>query len=750
MGRFASKEETVIVAWSGVTGKPAWITGATTVGQNLITLANPGAITFIRLNANNSVSALSAADFKTALSIGGSMEWPGAGIPLSTGASPWGTSYTTTGSGTVIALAASPTLTGKITITSGVNDWGMLMNSPNSLGQSYGLGINAGTNTTDHALEISGAAGGDYLRLRGDGWLSLGHRTPTAPLHLSYTGTHKFRITHTAVSSFAVKSASDGTSWYMGGEHDRKLALGRNDIEDIVILPTTGNVTIRGGLHVGGESDPGDNNILVDGYIRSYVTPYASQTTGWNISQIGAGDFRYLYADELHAKAFIADLEQALAGGQIICKSVAPLAAVFTIPAAEAAATLVVESFKGFDTFKVFVDGDMIRLRQFDRTGTSLSITNTWGTVTWVSTDEINKTQTYTFTRSAAPNAGAGSGTIGIGVLALDYGTTGNGFLESNAIDGAMAANSPYHQTVTWTGHPNSGLVVKSRLGNLEGLAGYDIVPADPGYGLYSQNVYLSGKIVATSGYIGGVTGWAITAGSLIAGSGATRIELDTTTGIHMGATAFASAPFRVTPAGAMTATSGMIGGWSINSAYLAKDTGANITSAGMAPDDYPIFIGATYANRATAPFRVTPNGVATLTGLFIYGYTGVSNVVVHSHDAETSSNSVTYVKVKTITLGSYVVGDRTLRIKFDLQSNDGNQVRGIIYRNGGSVGAERTTTSLTYVTYSEDITDWSAGDLIELYIKSDVGGVSRADVQNLRVCGSHTILTNEITGTNS
>ena len=40
--------------------------GATTVGANLFTLANPSAITFPRINADNSVSALTALDFRTA------------------------------------------------------------------------------------------------------------------------------------------------------------------------------------------------------------------------------------------------------------------------------------------------------------------------------------------------------------------------------------------------------------------------------------------------------------------------------------------------------------------------------------------------------------------------------------------------------------------------------------------------------------------------------------------------------------
>lgn len=44
--------------------------GATTVGSNLFTLTNPSAITFIRVNADNTVSTLDAATFRTAISAG--------------------------------------------------------------------------------------------------------------------------------------------------------------------------------------------------------------------------------------------------------------------------------------------------------------------------------------------------------------------------------------------------------------------------------------------------------------------------------------------------------------------------------------------------------------------------------------------------------------------------------------------------------------------------------------------------------
>ena len=44
--------------------------GGTTVGQNFFTLANPTAITFPRINADNTVSALDAATFRTAIGAG--------------------------------------------------------------------------------------------------------------------------------------------------------------------------------------------------------------------------------------------------------------------------------------------------------------------------------------------------------------------------------------------------------------------------------------------------------------------------------------------------------------------------------------------------------------------------------------------------------------------------------------------------------------------------------------------------------
>jgi hypothetical protein len=80
-----------------------------------------GALTRLGIGTANQVLAVNstATGYVFATGGGGSMTWPagGAGIPNYTGSSAWGTSYTTSGSGTVLALVTSPTF---VTPTLGV------------------------------------------------------------------------------------------------------------------------------------------------------------------------------------------------------------------------------------------------------------------------------------------------------------------------------------------------------------------------------------------------------------------------------------------------------------------------------------------------------------------------------------------------------------------------------------------------------------------------------------------------------
>ena len=201
---------------------------------------------------------------------------------------------------------------------------------------------------------------------------------------------------------------------------------------------------------------------------------YASQSTGWRVDYAGGADFRYLFTDELHAKSFIADLEMALAGGQIVSKSVAILSQTFTAPSAGGATTLRVRDLPSAENMAVFQSGDIVRIRSFSRSGGSLTIADCWGAVTGYVDGPGAKEQSWTFTRSAAPNSGAmaAATTVAPDAVILDYGVSGNGIFETTAVDGAYGLNSPYWQIATWTGHPATGQTVNVRGGNLRGIFG--------------------------------------------------------------------------------------------------------------------------------------------------------------------------------------------------------------------------------------------------------------------------------------
>jgi len=80
--------------------------GATTLGGNLFTITNPSAVTFPRFNADNTVSSLSAADFRTAIGAGtGSGTVTSVAVSAGTGISVSGSPITSSGTITV-ALAS--------------------------------------------------------------------------------------------------------------------------------------------------------------------------------------------------------------------------------------------------------------------------------------------------------------------------------------------------------------------------------------------------------------------------------------------------------------------------------------------------------------------------------------------------------------------------------------------------------------------------------------------------------------------
>lgn len=114
------------VLFDGTTGKILKDSGfaATTVGRNLVSLTNPSAISFLRINADNSVSSLSNTDFRTAIGAGTSST---VGTVTSVAALTLGTTGTDLSS-TVANGTTTPTITLNVPTASASNR-GVLSNT---------------------------------------------------------------------------------------------------------------------------------------------------------------------------------------------------------------------------------------------------------------------------------------------------------------------------------------------------------------------------------------------------------------------------------------------------------------------------------------------------------------------------------------------------------------------------------------------------------------------------------------------
>ncbi len=91
---------------------------------------------------------------------------------------------------------------------------------------------------------------------------------------------------------------------------------------------------------------------------------------------------------------------------------------------------------------------------------------------------------------------------------------------------------------------------------------------------------------------------------------------------------------------GTITATAGNVGGWVIQPTYIYYNGATDATSSGMASLDYPFYAGKKYVDRATAPFRVTPAGAlyassAEISGKLTTGAgSSISGTYIDSIDA--------------------------------------------------------------------------------------------------------------------
>ena len=163
--------------------------GATTVGSNLFTLANPSTIAFPRINADNSISTLSGSDFRTAIGAGTSSTngtLTSVGIIAGTSGTDVnisGTPITTTGNMTLNIPTASASSRGVLSST----DWTIFNNKQSALTNPI-----TGTGTSGYIPKFtSGSLLGNSILYENSGKIGIGTSTPDASALLDVNSTTK-------------------------------------------------------------------------------------------------------------------------------------------------------------------------------------------------------------------------------------------------------------------------------------------------------------------------------------------------------------------------------------------------------------------------------------------------------------------------------------------------------------------------------------------------------------------------------
>jgi hypothetical protein len=244
--------------------------GATTVGGNFFTLPNPSAITFVRINADNTVSTLDAATFRTAIGAG-------------------------TGSGTVTSVSGT---TGNITSTGGatpVIDLASGIVTPNTYGSAllipvitvdtYGrvTTITTAANPQGTVTSVSGAGTVSGLTLTGtvtsSGSLTLGGTLAVTPSDFA---------SQTANTFLAAPNGAPGVPTFRTIVAADVPTLNQNTTGSAATLTTGRTIAITGDLAYTSPSFDGSTNVTAAGTLAT-VNATVGSFTNASITVNGKG-----------------------------------------------------------------------------------------------------------------------------------------------------------------------------------------------------------------------------------------------------------------------------------------------------------------------------------------------------------------------------------------------------------------------------------------------------------------------------
>lgn len=196
---------------------------AVTVAQGGTNLTSIASGSILAANSANTLSAVtSTSGTKVLTNTSGTITWetassgmvyPGSGIANSTG-SAWGTSYSTTGSGTVVALATSPTFSTSIFTPYVIGGTGTT--SDLSLQTTSGVGA---TGADMHFL-VGNNGGTEAMTILNDGKVGIGTSSPGNNLDVKGSGATTVKIDAGGDASLNLYSGS--MDWYLYGNNTNK------------------------------------------------------------------------------------------------------------------------------------------------------------------------------------------------------------------------------------------------------------------------------------------------------------------------------------------------------------------------------------------------------------------------------------------------------------------------------------------------------------------------------------------------
>lgn len=242
-----------------------------------------------------------------------------------------------------------------------------------------------------------------------------------------------------------------------------------------------------------------------------------------------------------------------------------------------------------------------------------------------------------------------------------------NTILASQIATGTLTAQSIYLGT---SGHVYGGVTAAPT-----GTDSYIDLNSTGMQGVVSGTTVMSltsSGLSVTGGTIGGYT---VTSSKLSAGSGATTIALDTANGISLGASTFSTSPFRVSLAGALTATNATITGaiTATQGAFLGPVSGSTLNGL------YSSTINLVDTNSAPVSTSfwsdLSSAGAATVTQVTGTGSSAGGNAIQFAYTATARTYSLPFLQIartaaKLKTGATYTVSWYARSISGDLGMN--------------------------------------------------------------------------------